>query len=74
MLKTNRYFLAGLMSLVLVLIFVGNERFFAKQVRAPIQALISRFQEVREGGEGIAVPDDEPSDEIGVLRRSSRSP
>ena len=71
MLRTNLYFLAVLMSLVVVFIFLGNERFFSKQVRSPIETLIRRFQEVREGREASAVPDDsDPRDEIGLLRRS----
>ncbi len=70
MLRVNRYFLAGLTSLILILIFLVNERFFAKQVRAPIEALIRRFEEVREGREGSNLPDDSvPNDEIGRLRR-----
>lgn len=68
MLRESSYFLVGLVSVLLLLLFVVNARFFAANVTKPIDRLLRRFQEVREGNmKEVELTGDEPPGELADL-------
>jgi HD-GYP domain-containing protein (c-di-GMP phosphodiesterase class II) len=65
---TNRYLFLGLVSILLIVLFVVNARFFSRNVNRPIEVLMERFRQVGEGNleSSRAAPPARP-DELGIL-------
>ncbi len=74
LLRTSRLYMVGLVTLVLLLLFMVNALVFSKNVSRPIAALLLRFHEVGSGG-GAGEPVSGPPalasapEEIAVLGR-----
>jgi HD-GYP domain-containing protein (c-di-GMP phosphodiesterase class II) len=68
LLRTNNFLFVGLVSFLLVVLFVVNARFFSRNVNRPIEDLMERFRQVGEGNlESSGAAAQAKPDELGIL-------